>query len=95
VNLALLGVDRVIVGRRPSTVGGTTISDGVIASAQGLFDGSSGATALFLVLLSVLLSRILFGSPRTAWVLAKPEELDPELDKSLATVLDEALSVSI
>jgi hypothetical protein len=95
LDLALLGVDFVIVGRRPSVVEGTTISEGVIASAQGLFDGSSRATALLLVLLSVLLSRMLFGSPRTAWALANPEELDPELAKSEVTVLEEAVDVSI
>jgi hypothetical protein len=71
------------------------MSDGVTASAQGLFEVSSGgATALLLVLLSVLLSRILFGSPLTAWALANPEELDPELDES-TTVLEVILEVSI
>jgi hypothetical protein len=38
---------------------------------------------------------MLFGSPRTAWALASPEELDPELDKSPGTVLEAALDVSI
>jgi hypothetical protein len=94
LDLALLGVDLVIVGRRASTVEGTTISEGVMASAQGLLDGSSGA-ALLRVLLSVLLSRILFGSPRTACALANPEELDPELAKSEVTVLEDALAVSM
>ena len=78
-----------IVGLRASPpLGGTTISDGVIASAQGLFEGSSVA---LLVLLSFLLSRILLGSPLTARDLAKPEELDPELDES-ATVLEPILA---
>lgn len=84
-----------IVGLRPSVVVGTTISEGVIASAQGLFDVSSGATALLLVLLSVLLSRILLGSPLTARALANPEELDPELDDSAANALEVILEVSI
>lgn len=69
-NLALLGVDFVIVGLRVSVVDGTAISIGVIASTQGLFEFSSalvvaGVLALFLALLSFLLSRILFGSPLT------------------------------
>lgn len=55
------------------------MSEGVIASAQGLFDASStGAVVALLVLLSLLLSRILFGSPLTAGFLVNPEELDPE-----------------
>jgi hypothetical protein len=77
---ALEGFDFETSGRRPSTVmGGTTISAGVMASAQGLFEGSSTATALP-VLLSLLRSRMLFGSPRTAWALVNPDELEPELD---------------
>lgn len=69
-NLALLGVDLLIVGFRLSTVDGTVISAGVIASTQGLFEFSSalvvaGVLVLFLALLSFLLSRILFGSPLT------------------------------
>lgn len=63
-DLALLGVDLVIVGLRVSMFCGRTISEGVIDSAHGLLEGSSVA-ALFLVLLSVLLSRRLF-SPLTA-----------------------------
>ena len=94
MDLALLGVDFVIVGRRLRTLEGTTISDGVMASAQGLFDGSSRAIAPLLVWLSDLLSRILFGSPRTAWALANPDELDPELDRSVGAV-DVAFDVSI
>jgi len=55
----------VIVGRRPRIVRGVMeLSDGVIASAQGLFEGSSAI--LFPLLLSLLLSRMLFGSPFTA-----------------------------
>ena len=42
------------------------ISAGVIASAQGLFEGSSGAAILLPLLLSLLLSRMLFDSPLTA-----------------------------
>lgn len=67
------------------------MSDGVIASAQGLLEGSS-VTALRRVLLSVLLSRRVF-SPLTAWALAKPEELEPEFDS--AAVLELTLDVSI
>jgi hypothetical protein len=79
-DLALLGVDLVIVGRRPRIVrGGTVVSAGVIDSAQGLFEGSSTAI-LFPLLLSLLLSLILFGSPLIAWCLVNPEELDPELE---------------
>lgn len=63
-----------------------------MASAHGLLEGSS-VTALLLVLLSVLLSRILFGSPLTACALAKPDELDPELDS--AAVLELTLEVSM
>ena len=77
---ALEGFDFIISGRLPSTViGGTIISAGVMASAQGLFEGSSIATALP-DLLSLLLSRILFGSPRTARALVNPDELEPEFD---------------
>jgi hypothetical protein len=93
-DLPLLGVDLGIAGLCPGTVGGTKMSDGVMASAQGLFDVSSGAAVLLLVLLSVLLSRILLGSPLTAWALASPEELDPELFES-RTVLEVILDVSI
>ena len=71
------------------------MSEGVMASAQGLFEVSSGAIALFLVLLSVLRSRILLGSPLTAWARANPEELDPELDESPIIVLDVILEVSM
>lgn len=60
-------------------MGGTTMSAGVMASAQGLLEGSSIATALP-DLLSLLRSRILFGSPRTARVLVSPDELEPEFD---------------
>jgi len=70
------------------------MSDGVIASAQGLLDASSTGAVAFLVLLSLLLSRILFGSPLEARLLVSPEELDPEVD-SAATVLDVTLDVSI
>lgn len=62
------------------------ISDGVIASAQGLLQGSSGAT-LFPVRLSLRLSRILLGSPLTALARLRPDELDPEFDSGIA--LDE------
>lgn len=56
-----------IVGRLPRIVsGGTVTSDGVIASAQGLLEDSSGAATLFPLLLSLLLSRMLLGSPFTA-----------------------------
>lgn len=91
-DLPLLGVDFVIVGLLASPpLAGTTISEGVIASAQGLFEVSSW---IFLVLLSVLLSRILFGSPLTCCERIKPDELEPELDES-AIVLELTLEVSI
>lgn len=69
-NLALLGVDLLTVDFRPSTVEGTVISAGVMASTQGLLELSSALVVawvlvLFLALLSFLLSRILFGSPLT------------------------------
>jgi hypothetical protein len=74
----LLGVDLVMVGLLPSTViGGTVISDGVMTSCHELLDGSS--TVGFLpVLLSLLLSRMLLGSPRTAGARDRPAELPPE-----------------
>jgi hypothetical protein len=96
-DLALLGVDFVIVGLLPSTVtGGTVISEGVIASAHGLLD-DSGIELLdvtdFPVLLSLLRSRILFGSPLTARARLRPELLDPELDSAVA--VETTLEVSI
>lgn len=93
LNRPLLGVDLVIVGFRLSTVEGTTMSEGVMASAQGLLDISSLEEGCLRVLLSVLLWRMVLGSPFTACVLAKPEELDPELDS--VTVLELTLEVSI
>ena len=69
-----------IVARRPSTViGGTTIFEGVIASAHGLFEVSSTATCLPL-LLALRLSRILSGQPRTTPLLANPADPEPEPD---------------
>lgn len=65
----------------------------MIASAQGLFDKSSLPEGFLRVLLSVLLWRMVRGSPFTACVLANPEELDPELES--ATVLELTLDVSI
>ena len=70
------------------------MSEGVMASAQGLFEGSS-ATTLLPALLSLRLSLILFGSPLTALFLTRPEELEPELDSAPATVLELILDVSI
>lgn len=64
-----------------------------MASAQGLFEGSSVAT-LLPALLSLRLSLMLFGSPLTAAFLTRPEELEPELD-SPAAVLELILEVSI
>jgi hypothetical protein len=94
-DLPLLGVDLVIVGRRPRTVtGGTIISEGVMASAQGLFDGSSIATCLP-VLLSLRLSRMLFGSPLTACALASPDETDPEFELDSGVELIVIFVVSI
>jgi hypothetical protein len=61
------------------------ISEGVIASCQGLFDVSSTAT-LLPVLLSLLLSRILRGSPRTAGARERPAELPLELPPELPGV---------
>ena len=56
-DLALLGVDFEIVGRRVSPFAlGKTMSDGTMDSAQGLLDLSS---TLFLVLLSARRSRML------------------------------------
>lgn len=60
-------------------MGGTTISEGVIASAHGLFEVSSTATCLPL-LLALRLSRILSGSPRTAPLLANLADPEPEPD---------------
>jgi hypothetical protein len=86
----------VIVGLRvsPVPVMGTIMSEGVIASAHGLFDASS-TTMLFPVLLSHLLSRMLFGSPLTAFALVKPEELDPELESPTVCALEAILDVSM
>ena len=64
LDLALLGVDLVMVGLRESPPRWTLISEGTMASAQGLLEGAS-VTVLFPALLSLLLSRILFGSPLT------------------------------
>jgi hypothetical protein len=88
----LRGVDFVIVGRLPSTVIGTTISDGVMASAQGLFDGS-GSDVFLPVLLSLLLSRMLLGSPLTARARYNPDELEPEFESGATLVV--TLDVSI
>lgn len=86
VNRALLGVDLLIVGLRPSTViGGTTISEGVMASCQGLLEVSSRAIC-FPVLLALLLSRILIGSPRTASLLGKPEDPGTDMNSAAAEV---------
>lgn len=89
----LRGVDLVIVGRLPKTVFGTTISLGVIASAHGLFETSS-RTACFPVLLSLLRSRMLLDSPRTAPVRVNADELESEFD-SPTVLVDMALAVSI
>lgn len=81
------------MGLWPRTlVGGTTISAGVIASAQGLFDAAS--LIALLVLLSFLLSRMLFGSPLLAGVRVNPDALDPEFD-SVLCILEFTLEVSI
>ena len=83
------------MGRRPRIVsGGTTISDGVIASTQGLFETSSADTNLFPLLLSLLLSRMLLPSPLTAGCLLRPDELDPEFD-SCAAELDAILIAEV
>lgn len=68
------------------------MSDGVTVSAQRLFEGSSVVTTLVLVLLSVLLSRMLF-PPLTARARAKPEELEPELGSG--AILELTFDVSI
>jgi hypothetical protein len=84
-----------ISGRLPRTVmGGTTISAGVMASAHGLFEGSSMATA-FPERLSLLRSRMLFGSPRTARARVSPDELEPEFDSVVAWLLELTLEVSM
>jgi hypothetical protein len=63
-----------------------------MALAQGLFEGSSTAR----VRLSLLLSRILFGSPRTAPALLRPEDVTPEdeVAESGAAALEFELEVS-
>lgn len=95
-NLELLGVVLFTVCLRPKTVFGTEISDGVIASTQGLFEISSADDA-FLALLSLRLSRILLDSPLTCGALVKPELLDPEYDSvvEFETTVEETLVVSI
>lgn len=82
-----------MVGLLVRTVLGTTISLGVMASAHGLFETSS-RTTFFPVLLSLLRSRILLDSPRTAPVRVNPEELEPEFD-SPTVLVDMAVEVSI
>lgn len=67
------------------------MSDGVMDSAQGLFDGSSNAT-LLPVLLSLRRSRMLLGSPLIARARDSPAELDPEFDS--CTELDVMPEVS-
>jgi hypothetical protein len=95
-NLELLGVVLFTVCRRPSIVLGTEISEGVIASAQGLFELSSATIALR-ALLSLLLSRILRDSPLTCCDLAKPELLEPEFDSPVVVdgAVEATLDVSI
>lgn len=98
IERALLGVPLVGAGLRPSTViGGTVMSDGVTttASAHGLLNGWSGCGVLP-VLLSLLLSRILFGSPRTAGALDNPAESDalPEFEPASRGALVPRLVVS-
>lgn len=88
---ALLGVREVIGGRWPTMVSGVICSPGDMAVAQGLFEGSSTAR----VRLSLLLSRMLFGSPRTALALVRPEVPATEVeDESGAAVLEPELEVS-
>ena len=70
------------------------MSEGVMASAQGLFEGSS-ATILLPALLSLRLSLMLLGSPLTALFRARPEELEPELDSAPVAVLEVTLDVSM
>jgi hypothetical protein len=70
------------------------MSEGVIVSAQGLFEGSSD-TILLPARLSLRLSLMLFGSPLTALFLANPEELEPEFDSAPAAVLELILDVSM
>jgi hypothetical protein len=83
-----------IVGLLVRPVMGTTISEGVMASAQGLFEASSTGAVALRVLLSLLLSRMLFGSPLTARFRVNPDELDPECESGPA-VLELTLDVSI
>lgn len=85
-----------MVGLRPRVVVGTAISAGVIASCQGLFEGSSDV-AVLLALLSFLLSRILLDSPVTFLDLTRPDELEPEFDSPAVPefILELMLEVSI
>ncbi len=62
----------------------------MIESAQGLFEASE----TLLVLLSFLLSRMLFGSPLIARALDNPEVLDPELDSGLS-ILELTLELEV
>ena len=73
----------------------TMISEGVTASAHGLFDGSSVTAVPLPALLSLRLSLILLGSPLIALFRARPEELEPEFDSPPAAVLELILEVSI
>lgn len=93
LDLALRGVDFVMVGRRVGPVL-TMISEGATAAAQGLLDGPSG-TAFCLALLSLRRSLMLFGSPLTALFLANPEEFEPEFDSTPAPLLEVTLDVSM
>jgi hypothetical protein len=95
-NLELLGVVLLTVCLRPRMVLGTAISEGVMASTQGLFEFSSDEV-IFLALLSLLLSRILLESPLTWLDLARPEEPDPELDSAVVVdgTVEATLEVSI
>jgi hypothetical protein len=89
---ALLGVRAAIPVRWPTMVRGAIFSPGDMALAQGLFEGSSTVR----VRLSLLLSRMLFGSPRTARARDSPEDAPPpdvlpEVDDSAAATLELAV----
>lgn len=92
-DLALLGADVGTAGLRPRIVRGGAVSDGVIASTQGLLELSSAIR--FPLLLSLLLSRMLFVSPFTAGCLVKPEDVDAVIDSGHVVLELTTLVVSI
>ena len=103
---ALRGVRVAICGRCCcccwlTMVSGVMWSVGAMAFAQGLLEGSSTtatATATARVRLSLLLSRMLLGSPRTAPARVRPDEAGPpelDVEESGAAALELELDVSM